>query len=129
MDFIYLIGWIIYSLVEGIREGYYFDSNPKLPKYNIHALFSIHRLIVLMIAWQHWTVSVSFIFIFPFFHDGAYYFTRNILNKNIYKKGFWDSPSPTSTALLDFTLTERIFLLIAGGSFWILYIIFLHKLI
>ena len=106
-----ILAWILYSVFEGIREGYYFNANPTPTKFNIHILFNIQRIAVLtlifIIAGNIW---IACCFMFPFIHDGAYYMTRNKLNKDVYLKGFWDNPSSTSTAILDFELWKRIFL-------------------
>jgi len=113
---LYTIVWILYSIVEGVREAYYFDNFPRPTKFNIHIIFMLQRILVLMYAVDvfHWTIGIVYACFFPFFHDGAYYFTRHMLNKGVYAKGFWDQPSKSSTALMDFPTWMRILLLGCG---------------
>lgn len=122
---IYIILWIIFSIFEGIREGYYFNSIPASPKrYNIHTLFTAQRLTVLaFIIIQDPIAALVCVCMFPFIHDGFYYDTRNKLNPNIYTKGFWDAPSKTSTARFDFSLGTRLFFYILGLLIALIYTI------
>lgn len=111
-----VILWVAYSLMEGAREARYFDANPKLPKINIYIFFIVQRLVVLgiIILATNWLLAVPLILMFPFFHDGMYYLMRNELNNSVYPKRFWDNPSRTSTAVMDFHIVERILMLSAA---------------
>ena len=113
---LYTLAWVLYSVVEGVREAYYFDNFPRPTKFNIHIIFMIQRTIVLAVFCDvfHWVFALVYALMFPFFHDGAYYITRNILNKAVYQKGFWDEPSKSSTATFDFKLWERTVMLVSG---------------
>lgn len=116
-----VIMWIVFSVLEGVREGLYFDSNPRLLRFNVHVLFSLQRLTVLVILalqYKWWLILIlGNMLVFPFFHDGMYYLTRHLLNRDNYPKGFWDNPSKTSTAIMDFNLPSRIVLLLIGSFF------------
>lgn len=108
--------------MEGVREGFYFDAKPRLPRFNIHIPFVIQRLAVIGIltlatAKYPLVAALGCGLVLPFFHDGAYYLTRHLLDKSQYPRGFWDNPSKTSTAVLDFKLSARIVLLLIGTFF------------
>lgn len=111
----------MFSALEGVREAYYFNAYPKQTKYNIHILFNIQRAVVLVFItlYSWWVTVLTCAMLFPFIHDGMYYWTRHYLNPNIYRKGFIDNPSIGSTAILDFSLWERVVLFI-GGSILVL---------
>lgn len=102
-----LIGWLFYSSIEGMREGFYYSSvyNTRLVyrnNVNLHPVFSVQRAIVLASVslyysgWNILYVAVLFALMFPFMHDGAYYVTRKKLD-GIYFNGWFDY-SKTSTA-------------------------------
>ena len=83
-------------------EAYYYHYTAKyndMP--NIHFLFTIIRIFYLLPVWclTDYKAIICYIFMFPFFHDGAYYTERNRLNPDIYKKK-WFAQSNTSTAKL-----------------------------
>lgn len=108
--------WIVFAILEGRREAYYFSMKVKAVVStsiqsivgNEHILFTIQRSVVLLIlflctlsyGWICSTCTVmACIFAFPFLHDGEYYETRNLLD-GIYPLKWWDQ-STTSTALSD----------------------------
>lgn len=91
--------WIVYCIFEGAREALYWNTYPTYD-FNVHWMFMVTRAIFLFVAsGLVWQVLVSFILMFSFIHNGAYYTTRNILNKDLYKKKWFDQ-STTSTAFL-----------------------------
>ena len=51
--------------------------------------------------------------VFPFFHDGFYYWARNYLDKSTYPKGFFDY-STTSNAIINLTFYERLIVFLLG---------------
>jgi hypothetical protein len=119
MTYLYLSLFTFNSLLEGVREGYYWHFKPKDPfvKTNEHALFSLQRLILwsTMLFVVNWVSVLAIICMFPFLHDGAYYTTRNYLDKTVYPKRFFDE-STTSTAKLTrvFTPVVRVLCALAG---------------
>jgi hypothetical protein len=108
--------WILFSMMEGMREAYYYSAKLKAilgtqkpsGKTNEHAMFTVQRVIALAIAAagmlplglvSSLLVLAACICCFPFFHDGAYYVTRKNLD-GIYPEG-WFAQSATSTAISD----------------------------
>jgi len=123
--------WVLYSVFAGTNEGFFFHHKDKATDnllfdldgdgdrdVEIHQIFSLMRLIVLIVmgvALYGITQSLfftavlifSYAMMFPFFHDGSYYVTRNNLNHNIYKKK-WFAQSNTSTAKSTRFLTPTV---------------------
>lgn len=112
------IAWILYSILEGLREGFYwhFKSNSRRDcDFEIHPIFSLQRGIVLtligillytFIGWQSIISVLSMMLMFSFFHNGTYYCTRHKLDKSLYPKG-WSDQSTTSTAKMTKIMTYR----------------------
>lgn len=122
-----LILWIAYSLFEGFREAYYFSVKSKNGAHkNVdeHWFFASQRFAVVLISsigffasglgWHSLLLSFGLCCVFPFFHDGMYYKTRNKLD-GIYTKT-WLDHSATSTAKTEKFLTpiNRIVMLSIG---------------
>lgn len=100
------ITWIIYSSLEGYREGNYWQWLFEARKYatNEHEVWSFQRAMVFILAFLcliysgNWIAVFSLPLAFPFWHDGFYYRQRNKASQNtLYKKKFWDQ-SKASTA-------------------------------
>lgn len=104
--------WLIYSLVEGIREGYYWHYTLKMKQVGIHTWFTIQRGVMLgTLALGFWffqssipatiILVASCILAFSFIHNGAMYTTRNYLDRKskfpVYP-AMWFAQSTTSTA-------------------------------
>jgi hypothetical protein len=117
--------WIVYAIIEGYREAYYYYAmvNTKVvnPK-NLHPIFALQRgLIIGSVAlfspdlWNGLLMALILSLIFPFFHDGMYYQTRNELDSRTYPKGWWDF-SMTSNAVLEIKTTGRIVMAVLGLS-------------
>lgn len=105
--------WLLYSMYEGIREGYYFAvkiDSKKLRNLNEHELFTSQRamvlfLCILLLSENLWDVLMYAFMLslsFPFIHDGSYYKTRHEVD-GAYKG--WFDHSTTSTAKLTRYLT------------------------
>ena len=121
-----LLLFSIYSLIEGYREAYFYHSARIFLVKNLHPIFLLQRIIVssgmlMFILYKQselWCIAVYFGLlislgaIFPLLHDGMYYLTRNNIDRNIYKKRFWDYAD--SDAIMDFNVTQRVILFIAG---------------
>ncbi len=89
MIYICFLIWILYSVIEGIRDAiFYHHYNLKSERlFNEHIVFVIQRLIVsviLCLLSNNWLLMISLILSFSFFHNGSYYTMRNYLNKKIY---------------------------------------------
>ena len=112
------IAWILYSMLEGLREGFYwhFKSHSKKDcDFEIHPIFSLQRGVVLtligillytFIGWQSIISVLSMMLIFSLFHNGTYYCTRHKLDESLYPKG-WSDQSTTSTAKMTKIMTYR----------------------
>jgi len=91
--------WFFYSLFEGLREGFYWREKKTRDNHYEHVIWSIQRALVLILVSRDIIILLGCMCVFPFLHDGMYYTTRHYMNKNIYKKTFFDQ-SETSTAVL-----------------------------
>lgn len=106
--------WVLFSILEGRREAFYFSYKMKASitlqkglKTDEHVMFTIQRALVFALAatacysnlLNTSLILFSLMLSFPFFHDGMYYFTRNRLD-GIYSKKWFDQ-STTSTAKSD----------------------------
>jgi len=110
--------WVIYSMIEGLREGFFwhFKANTKRDcQFELHPIFAFQRSIVLSliglllfnsIGLYSIPTILSMMLIFSFFHNGTYYVTRNKLDNNIYKLG-WIDQSTTSTAKMTKIMNYR----------------------
>jgi hypothetical protein len=110
--------WMMYSMLEGLREGFYwhFKSTSKRDcKFEIHPIFALQRGLVLLIigGLLYYTIGIysltsiiDMALIFSFFHNGTYYYTRNKLDNNLYQLK-WKDQSTTSTAKLTKIMTYR----------------------
>lgn len=118
--------WIIYALLDGYRDAHFYSNrmtstNPD--KQNIHWVYFLQRLLFGgMIAFAHsfmfsklntFIFSAGLIMMFSFFHNGKYYLTRNKLDPNIYKDGWWSS-SKSSEATLELSDMVRTCLAVVG---------------
>lgn len=124
--------WCLYSIMEGYREAQYYDSLWKgyskiyIEPVNLHTAYTLQRILVLGIIcftdFNWWLISLPLVF--SFLHDGSYYFTRNKLNRSIYKKG-WFAQSTTSTAWSTKFLTPviRTIMFITGVGILIIYLL------
>ena len=114
-----LLLWIAYSVFEGMREARYWHVKIDYKGFRVfkeHMYWTFQRGIVLIMICQvtgYWVI-IPFSMMFPFFHDGAYYWQRNVID-GIYQKGWWDQ-STTSTAYWTefFTPIRRTWIAIMG---------------
>ena len=109
INIILICVWTLYMLCEGGRESIFFHFSTfttKPLKTNYHSLFLIQRTLVfgafVLCIWlntQSWIllllIGFGLIFISPFFHDGMYYYMRNVIDE-IYPKGFLDQTTDTT---------------------------------
>jgi len=125
-----LLLWIVYSILEGIREGYYYDAAVRANKQypNIHWIYFLQRgifLFVIGITMETAIFPLSLAFIFPYIHDGAYYAQRNDIDVKNYPKRF-KADSSTSTAFFELAYPERVAIAATGLLFFIGYIFLIN---
>jgi len=129
-----ITSWILASLVEGCRDGFYYHNSmtsTSPAKQNIHFLFTIertiiglaHTIIYLKLVdgnyYHAFTFGLSLMFIFSWFHNGMYLTTRNYLDNKEYPKKWFDD-STTSTARGEFPLEIRTLFAVIGSLLIIL---------
>lgn len=134
MNLFFLI-WILFSISDGIEEAKVFEYKGVDIKWHasIHAFFNLQRSVILLSLLgsdlyfngagygfipflnpyiDKFIVNVfAFMAVFPFYHDGFYYQTRNFLD---YKKYNFFSKSTTTNAKVSFGFPHRLLLAIAG---------------
>lgn len=100
-----LLVWNIYALIEARREAMYFSLKSRsrlLDKYNEHPMFSLQRGLALVLIGsilnQFWPV-ILLALMFPFIHDGFYYYLRDNLDSAYPKR--WLANPKKSTAFFD----------------------------
>ena len=110
--------WILYSTLEGFREGFYWhykNTSRTEYKFEIHPYFTSQRAIILIligvilyinINWWSVLNIIGMSLIFSFFHNGSYYYTRNKLDHKLYPLK-WMDQSTTSTAKMTKIMTFR----------------------
>ena len=130
--------WISYSLMEGVREGFYWNYeniSKRVCEFDINRIYTIQRSLVLTLVggflvytlgWYSLISLASMIVMFSFFHNGTYYYTRNKLQSGVYPKGWFDESKsfpPFHTSL--YTYKKRTISLILGLATQIFVYIFL----
>lgn len=110
----FLIG-CLYAYYDGWVDGLHFDRPASLHQIlpaglDIHQLFVMRRAIVLILLSAATGIlpAIAFGLVFPYIHDGRYYFTRNQLNHQKYPDGWKSEPSRSSTAVMDFSYRVRV---------------------
>lgn len=131
--------FILYALIEGFREGFYWFfkvNSKKKTEFEIHPIFAAQRgMVILLLATNVLLLTdlnsaliniLSNALLFSFFHNGIYYTTRNKLDPNIYKLG-WREQSTTSTAKMTkfFTYRNRTICAIIGALCTLFTILFI----
>lgn len=118
--------WITFILITGIGEAIFFNENPKqitIQGKDIHFWFTALRttiaipiVIIILInvgILESLLFSFIMIMIFPFFHDGIYYTTRELLKKGTYPL-YWIDQSKTTNAKYSYNIVIRTIGLILG---------------
>ena len=120
--------WVVYSILEGIREGFMFawkQGGEYGAKKNLHPAFAVQRGTVLLNAlipylltftwWQSAMFIVGMACWFPLVHDGCYYETRlQISNGDIYPRGFFTNDNNSNAKISIKQFSGRIMLAFAG---------------
>lgn len=124
-----LLLWITYSSIFGYCDAWYWYS-ANVGKYcdkdflfkDLHKQYFWKRSIVGIVfsfsmaqsnLWMWFPIIICLGMIFPFFHNGFYYQTRNKIDPTKYPLGFRDM-SKTSIAPINFTFLVRSILLGVG---------------
>jgi|APSaa5957512535_1039671.scaffolds.fasta_scaffold79359_2 hypothetical protein len=129
--------WILYSMLEGFREGFYWyfkGISKSKNDFEIHPVFASQRGIILIligvmlsftIGWFSILNTVGMALVFSFFHNGSYYVTRNRIDSKVYPLK-WKSQSTTSTAKLTKIMTyrNRTIFMIIGLIIQVAYLLF-----
>lgn len=109
--------WVGYSLTEGVREGFYWhyeNKSKRVCDFDVNPIFNLQRFLVLLLAGGflvhalgHFSILnlVCMFLIFPFFHNGTYYSTRNKLDSSVYSKRWTDESKtfPPFSGLTSYT--------------------------
>ena len=123
------LSWIIYSSIFGYTDAWYWYS-ANVGKYSVkdfkfkdlHPQFfwtrsivgSVFSLVICQGTFVNWfLIMICFGMIFPFFHNGFFYKTRNEIDSTKYPLGFMDM-STTSIAKVNFTFLIRSIMLMIG---------------
>lgn len=119
--------WILYSVFEGVREGFYWkykSTNNKESQFEVYPIFSMQRSLVLLligvllfpsIGWFSVISVLSMLLMFSFFHNGTYYKTKNKLDNGLYELGWMDHSPTTKTKITKLmTYRNRTILMIIG---------------
>jgi hypothetical protein len=131
IELTYALMWVLsiaYIVVSAKTEAVLFNNHIILarkednkPYKDEHYWFIIQRTVVFLIAFVAFSIPVYLItaavygLIFPFIHDGFYYYFRNKLNPEVYPLGFIDH-SETTDAKISFRFIERLILFVCGVS-------------
>jgi hypothetical protein len=129
--------WILYSILEGFREGFYWhfkNISKSTNNFEIHPIFASQRGIILIligsmlafsIGWFAILNTVGMVLIFSFFHNGSYYSTRNRIDSNVYPLK-WKSQSISSTAKMTKIMTyrNRTIFMVVGLLLQFVYLLF-----
>lgn len=116
INIILILVWIAYMILEGDRESFlysYASHTTKPLNINLHSLFTVQRTLAfsafvlsLVFNIHLWLpvalISLGLIAVSPFFHDGMYYYMRNVID-GIYPKKWLDNDVDitTNSSLMD----------------------------
>jgi hypothetical protein len=116
-----IAAFIVYALLEGLWHAhlYHYKNISNVVKgLNLHPFFAVIRgvMVVSMSLVVHsWVFGIGLCLIFSFFHNSAFFEWRNRLDPKVYPKG-WLDDSASSTALFDFTIHQRVGMLLLGAG-------------
>jgi hypothetical protein len=115
--------WLFCPIVDGLTEAFLWTLNarnpmPKNRNSAIHKAFLAQRtawwvssIAITFFSCHDWAITIAYgisiALIFPFFHNGIMYETRNVLDGS-YKDGFFSDPSDTSEAEINITYRLRL---------------------
>jgi len=117
--------WIVTAMVFGVIEAQTFHDHPflSLSFPRIHYLFTAIRIFVaLLYIWSYhsdnYFLLVPMACVFPFFHDGSYYWGRNYLDSRLYRLK-WKARSTSTTAIFSLRYEDRLFWVYVGTLMFI----------
>jgi hypothetical protein len=115
--------WLFCPFIDGLTEGFLWTLNapnpiPRKWNHGIHKAFLAQRFVwwlcscaIIFFASNDWLITglygLSIGLVFPFFHLGVMYETRNMLDGS-YKDGFFSDPSDTSEAKINISYRIRL---------------------
>jgi len=103
--------WIGFAILEGIREGYFYnyrDTKDLEYSKDLHPLYTMQRSVMaiglclglaIIGGWWSLLALASFGLVFPLFHDGFYYVTRNNIDSKIYPDRFKTDKNTTTAKI------------------------------
>lgn len=109
------LSFILYAVVSGYMEGYFWAAKPKVNQHLSHAILAISRGLVLIpiLVYEGWQCCFAAAAFFPLIHDGVYYMTRNHINPDVYPDGFTDTSLSTG-AIFSLSFPYRLLLAVLG---------------
>lgn len=116
----------VYAFLQGIADAVLWSrKGHEAFEGNEHVVLFVGRLVVLMLAVVGMDVVTAFLVgcMFPFIHSGAYYSSRNDIDHRVYPDGWKSEPSEDSSAEINFTFKQRLWLFIAAISCLIVWIV------
>lgn len=97
-----LIYWLIFVLISSVLEAVAFHNNKFKTKYKHLYLTVLRGLVCFPLAYFNFEpfIFIMFcLFSFPFLHDGTYYTTRHLLNKEMYPNTWIDQSTKTDATI------------------------------
>ena len=127
---LFLIGFILYSLLEGWREANADYCKEQLPEthwfrlINQHPYYMVQRgIVIFLIGLYNWWLMIPMVLIFSYFHNGMYFCRRNLLDDTIYKLR-WKDEGTGGWQKMDFNYDTRFFMAIIGLCIYFLILIY-----
>jgi hypothetical protein len=116
--------WLSFATLCGVVEAFYFSKKRRkvlIRGLDIHVWFTLFRALIAIPLclivfknvgiWESGLMAVIFYLVFPFFHDGFYYTTRELLRTGTYPK-YWFDQSTTTSAKNSYNFFVRTIMLI-----------------
>ena len=109
------LSFVVYAIVAGYMEGYFWAAKPKVDQHMSHAVLAFSRGLVLapVLFYEGWQCCFAAAAFFPLIHDGVYYMTRNHINPAVYPLGFMDKSLSTG-AIFSLSFGYRLLLALLG---------------
>jgi hypothetical protein len=124
-----ILFFILIGMLEGVMWNYAVNKISKTASRNLHI-----SLVVVRLSWFVWLFYMSdydlasvssLILCYPFWHLGMMYKVSNMFNDQVYKRGFLDTASSTSTSVIERFFPQTFFIrsmmFIIGTAFFFLW--------